>query len=237
MGSIIRRGLVLVNAGTAATSIAVWAKMQSAPTSEPIAWICASLQVNGYTTFAWETAYQYLWANTGHLTPGKTVAAAQRVPVSDRVPAVRLEKQNTHYRLVPFTPSPALPPGDFLIETDGNVPQDQVTIGINLRIISGFGQPGNGTSVVQAEPNVSRRWSAGETYFAGFGGVVQSEFAPKSLSTQTPLEIDFSTGATAGLILDSSNVLRQMTRSDLSETLRAATHDPGLKAWIPDIHD
>jgi len=210
-----RKSATLINASGAKTSIAIWVQMQQQPQPAPIAWLSALLSDGSYTVFRWRTAYEYIWANTGKLIAGKTVSAAQRLAVTDQAPAARLEKRGNTYRLQPLVPPGGGTPGALLIEA-GAIPRDTLTIGVNLRIVSGFGQPGNGSSVVQAEPNVSRNWTAGETYFAGFGQVAQSEFDPQGLSSQAPLAIDFGTGADVVLLLEPGNVLKQVTNSRLT---------------------
>ncbi|WP_417675065.1 hypothetical protein [Roseibium sp.] len=205
----------MINASGAKTSIGIWVQMQQQPQQAPIAWLSALLSDGSYTVFQWKTAYEYIWANTGKLISGKTVNAAQRLAVTDQAPAARLEQRGNTYRLQSFVPPNGGTPGVLLIEA-GAIPRDTLTIGVNLRIVSGFGQPGNGSSVVQAEPNVSRSWTAGETYFANFGQVTQSEFDPQNLSSQASLEIDFGSGPDVVLLLDQGNVLKQVTNSKLT---------------------
>lgn len=210
-----RKSATLINASGAKTSIAIWVQMQQQPQPAPIAWLSALLSDGSYTVFQWKTAYEYIWANTGKLISGKTVSAAQRLAVTDQAPAARLEQHGNTYRLQSFVPPNGGTPGTLLIEA-GAIPQDTLTIGVNIRIVSGFGQPGNGSSVVQAEPNISRSWTTGETYFANFGQVTQSEFDPQNLSTQAPLAIDFGSGPDVVLLLDQGNVLKQVTNSKLT---------------------
>ncbi|MEP2707827.1 MAG: hypothetical protein ABJQ71_22240 [Roseibium sp.] len=203
----------LVNASGATTSITIWVQMSNEPQPAPIAWICALLSDGGFTKFKWTESYEYIWGKTGKLVAGKTVSAAQRLPVTKDTPAARIEKKGQTYRLHPYVPPNGLPPDTLRIEAGKDIPLDTLTIGVNSRIVSGFGQPGNGSNVVQAEPNVTRNWKTDEKYFASFGQVVQSEFDPQNLSSQKPLAIDFNSGPDIVLMLEQGNVLKQLRDS------------------------
>ncbi len=215
-----RKTALLVNGSNAKTSIAIWVRMQAAPDDAPIAWLSALLSPDSYSVFQWQASYEYIWANTGKLFSGKIVNAAQRVAVSDKAPAVRLEQHGNGYRLVPFTPALSLPPGRLLVEASGEVPMDQLTVGVNLRIDCGMGQPGDGASVVQAQPNLSFQWTVGEAYFANFGIIPQSQYDPPAVQNQAALPLDFGTGSEVGVILDRNNTLKQMTKSRLTDIHR-----------------
>lgn len=206
----------LINASGATTSIAIWVRMRHEPQPSPIAWICALLSDGSFTKFEWQESYEYIWGNTGKLVAGKTVSAAQRLAVTEQAPAARIEKHGQSYRLQPYVPPSGLPPRTLEIVAANDIPQDKLTIGINSRIVSGFGQPGNGNNVVQAEPNVTRRWTTDAEYFAGFGQVVQSEFNPRNLSPPKPFPIDFKSGPDIVLLLEPGNVLKQLKDSKLT---------------------
>lgn len=215
-----QKSALLVNASGTTTSIAIWVELRDRPQPKPIAWICAALPDQGFTTIRWETAYDYIWANTGKLVAGKTILVAERLAVTEQRRAVRLEKDGGGYRFAAYDPTPPPTSTTLLIDVADGIPAGQLTVGVNLRIVSGIGQPGNGCSVVQAEPNVPRQWTTGETYFASFGAVYQSQFDPRFASGLPPLQLDFTGGPDVGLLLDASNRLRQMTNAMLAALRR-----------------
>ena len=210
----------LVNAGPSHTSIAVWASFAQAPDNRPLAWLSALLSPNSYTVFEWQAAYDFVWAETGKLVSGKTVSAAQHLPATSVAGMAMLEKHGNGFMLAPFAAPTPPPAGTLLIQTSSDVPADQLTIGINIRIASGIGQPGNGTAVVQAQPNIAYRWTTEETYFASAGQFSQSEYDPPDFTIRPPLALDFSSGPEAVVLLDSANLLHQLGNSDLQGLMR-----------------
>jgi hypothetical protein len=206
----------LINDGPARSSIAIWARIAKAPDDKPVAWICAALSRQSFTVFEWDTVYEFVWANTGKLISGKTIRAAERMEAA--VPAVRLERAGDSYRFIPIA-SVAKTARRLTITTMGDIPKGMLAIGMNIRIASGIGQPGDAANVVQAQPNMVGAWETGERYYANFGALAQSEYDPEIFRMQTPLELDFSAGPEIGILLDSSNTLKQLTDSQADELI------------------
>jgi hypothetical protein len=202
----------LINDSPARSSIAIWVRMAKAPDDMPVAWICAALSRQSFTVFEWETVYEFVWANTGKLISGKTIRAAERIEAA--VPTVRLERAGDSYRFIPIA-SAARSARRLTITTMDDIPQGVLAIGMNIRITSGIGQPGDAANVVQAHPNMVRAWETGEHYYANFGAIAQSEYDPEILRKQPPLDLDFSAGPEIGVLLDSSNTLKQLTDSQV----------------------
>jgi len=212
----------LVNASQSETSIAVWVDFAGGPASKPVAWISALLSPNCYAVYEWQAAYELVWADTGKLLAGKTVNAAQRLPTAPAGGAARLEKQGGGYRLVAVSPAVPPDPGTLLVETSADVPAEQLAVGVNIRILSGMGAPGDAAGVAQAGPNLTYRWTTGETYYANAGAITQSEYDPPALQTQTPLKLDFAGGSDVGILLDQANILHQLGNAQLAEIASSA---------------
>jgi hypothetical protein len=199
-----------INASQSRTSIAIWVAMKKSPDKTPIAWLSALLSPDSYAVFEWQAVYEYIWAVTGKLAQGKTVYAAERLQVDPATQAGRLEKNGSDFRMVPFTPAHQMPAGEMMIEISGLVPQDYLAVGVNMRISAGIGQPGNGTSVVQAQPNLTFNWQPVDGYFANFGAIAQSEYDPQTMMRQSSLQLDFAGGSEVAVLLDASNTLTQL---------------------------
>ena len=208
----------LINASSLTTSVVIAAEMAEAPSTVPIAWLCAVLRPNSYTRFAWQASYEFLWARTGSLMARKTVLAAERLPVTDTVRAVRLSYQGGLVRFEPFEPVPPLPEGGMLIDCGGDVRINDVAIGVNLRIDSGFGQPGTGTSVAQAHPHRQFLWRPVVEYYAYYGAISQSEYDPPAFKLQPRLTLDTS-GGEFGVLLTAANQLVQLDASEVERLL------------------
>ena len=211
----------LVNASQSQTDIAIWVAFAGEPASTPIAWISALLSPNCYAVYEWRANYELIWADTGKLLAGKTVNTAQRLPVASGS-AAQLEKLGGGYRLVPFAPPVPPTAGTLVVETSADIPADQLAVGINIRIDSGMGAPGDAANVVQAGPNLTYRWTLGETYYANAGAITQSEYDPPAFQTQTPLRLDFAGGSDVGILLDQANILHQLGNAQLAEIAGSA---------------
>jgi hypothetical protein len=198
----------IINASAMRTSIAVWLRLKHTPQDAPIAWISAQLSPDSYATFVWETVYEFVWANTGRLASGKVVHVAERMDAVAR--SARLERSGDSYRLVAVPTGLATETESLSVVTNDDIPSGQLAVGLNIRIANGIGQPGNGVSVVQAQPNLVFNWTVGETYFACFGAIAQSEYDPDVFNTQTPLALDFSGQDEVAILLDSTNSLTQL---------------------------
>lgn len=212
----------LVNASQSQTSIAIWVVFAGGPAAKPVAWLSALLSPNCYAVYEWQAVYEAVWADTGKLVAGKTVNAAQHLPATSAGFAARLEKQAGGFRLVPYAPPVPPDAGTLLIETSADVPANRFAVGVNIRIASGMGEPGDAASAVQAGPNLTYRWTTGETYYANAGAITQSEYDPPAFTTQTPLKLDFAGGSEVGILLDQANVLQQLGNSQLAGIVRSA---------------
>jgi hypothetical protein len=208
---------ILVNASKSRTSIALWMTLAKSPDTKPVAWISALLAPGSYSIFKWGSTYEYVWADTGTLIQGKTIGVAERMTAT--APTVQLQKHGAGYRFVAVN-GQAKAPGDLTISTTGDIPQNRLSIGINLRIDSGIGQPGDAVNVVQAQPNLDSTWTVGERYFANFGSVAQSEYDPVIFGLQTPLELDISTSSDVVVLLDQTNTLQQLKDSSALSEMR-----------------
>lgn len=212
----------IINGSSSRTNIAVWGVLKNDGGAEPVAWISPLLSPATYACYEWDLDYQYIWANTGALVSGKMVYAAQRVDASAS-PVCLTRDGDAGYSLVPYKPPVDPPPGKLLIETAGDIPLGQLAVGINLRIASGPGQPGSGVSVLQAQPNLVYTWDTGMAYFANFGAIPQSEYDPGLFKTQKKLVHDLSGDPDAVIMLDESNVLKQLKNSQAEEILSAGS--------------
>lgn len=209
----------LINAGPNSTCIAIWPEMQKSPDPSPVAWFSALLLSESFATLQWQASYEYVWANTGKLFSDKVVSVAQRLAPSSTAPAVRLEQTGTGYQLVPFTPTHEMASDNMLIETSADIPAGGLTVGINIEITFGIGQPGNAASVIEAQPNLSYSWTVGETYYAGYGAISPSQYNPSALKLQAPLRLDFGSTGEIVIMLDSKNVLMQLDSVEATELI------------------
>ncbi|MBW6421664.1 hypothetical protein KX729_09445 [Rhizobium sp. XQZ8] len=209
----------LINAGPSRTCIAIWPEMQKSPDPSPVAWFSALLLSESFAALQWQASYEYVWSNTGKLFSDKVVSVAQRLAPSGTAPAVRLEQKGTGYQLVPFTPTHEMASDSMVIETSADIPSGGLTVGINIEIAAGIGQPGNAVSVIEAQPNLSYSWTIGETYYAGYGAISPSQYDPSALKLQTPLRLDFGSTGEIVVMLDSRNVLMQLDSAEAAELI------------------
>ena len=207
-----RKSVYMSNVSFATTTIAVWSTITATPgTGAPLMWLAAVLPPKSFTIFDWIEEREFIWAETGALKPGVIVVAAERELSAKHPNGVKLISHRKGYAFE----SRSAGPGET-IQVSSSVPQDRLTVGLNLKITGGIGRPGSGASVRQALPNVSYSWSGEPTYAAGFGALAQSEYDPSALSGQTPLSLDFSKSQEIGVLLDANNSLEQLSEGDLT---------------------
>lgn len=147
-----------------------------------LAWFSKFAHPSTVVKFTWTIEYNFVWSETGVLTPGVVFDASQTFDA---------DLQNSNqitltyaggYNFINQTKGPK--PGILYIKEDSTIPPKQASVGIGM---SGFG-----TFVVQAQPNLNLNFSPHPRYYIAFGNFTQGEVLDISEMTNVA-EVAFAT--------------------------------------------
>lgn len=183
------------------------------PNVMSLAWFAKAANPNTNLMFKWDTTYNFVWSQTGVLTPGVIFFASEKV-VAD------LSQNNQigfSYQNDAFTfqkpPTQGSQPGTIYINQDSTIPAQTASVGV--------GMSGSGTFAVQAQPNVLATFTPHPEYWITFGTYQQGQVMDVGTITQT-VKIDFPANIykmTATLKPDNKWSVSQGSPSSLSNTL------------------
>jgi rhizosphere induced protein len=149
--------------------------------SSTVAWFTKNAAPNARITFRWELSYDFVWGETGPLTPGAIFDASQ-------VLAGNLTTENTvgltyQNRAVSFTNLSQGPQqGTMMVQCDSSIPPQMLA--------AGLGMSGSATYVMQAAPNMHLMFTPRPNYFLAFGNFTRGQIlVPDEI--QNPTQINF----------------------------------------------
>ena len=146
--------------------------------------------------FQWTIDYSFVWGQTGQLVPGVQFNAAQTWSADlSNTNQVTLDYLSNAYTFENQTKGPA--PGSLTVSETAAVPLKQASVGI--------GMSGAGTFVVQAQPNLSLKFTPHPRYWITFGTFRQGQVLDITQITGAQ-EIDFPPGVySMAAILNADN--------------------------------
>ncbi len=158
--------LVVINESSAQWDFFVYQQEPGPPSPGvfSLAWFSKPAAPNTQLQFNWSVDYDFVWSETGTLTPGVTFLASQTL-AADPVSANQVPFSMKGGALQFGPTSSAGSQGSLTIVEDGSIPPNVGAVGIGM---SGFG-----TFVVQAQPNVSAVFTPSPTYWLSYGSQVQ----------------------------------------------------------------
>ncbi len=131
--------------------------------------------------FKWEIDYNFVWSQTGTLEPGVTFIASQAWDADlSSNNQVTFTHENDTYTFKNKTADPRS--GSLYIKEDGTLPLKEAAVGI--------GMSGNGTFVVQAQPNMNLTFTPHPKYWIAFGNYTEGQVLDITEMTNVK-EIDF----------------------------------------------
>lgn len=170
-----------------------------------LAWFSKAADPTTKIEFKWQIEYDFLWDQTGELKPGIVFDASQvwQADLSSQN-AITLTQDAGGYTFKNLTSGVS---GTLTINTDGTIPQKDVSVGI--------GMAGFGTFVVQGQPNWHVSFTPHPEYWITFGDYEQGQVLDIS-STSNPAQIKFPNRIYkmhATLQSDNTWNIRPMTKS------------------------
>ncbi|HBF28470.1 protein rhiA [Rhizobium sp.] len=156
--------LTCVNNSDISGSFTIFQK--APPTTTPgnvfsLAWITRPAAPGSQVKFAWGLDYNFVWSETGALTPGITFDASQVLP-ADPYGQNMVQLTKDQWGATTFVnPSADEATGSLRIQQLANVTPNTTSVGI--------GMSGSGTFAVQAAPNVTAVFTPYPNYWVMFG--------------------------------------------------------------------
>jgi hypothetical protein len=136
-----------------------------------LAWLTKPANPNTALEFDWSLNYSFVWCDTGELRPGVRFRAWQNLPADPQNPGlakVFLDKANGAYEFLANAPPNKQPPqGTLGIYTSGNIPNNDVSIGIGLGDYPAL--------VVPASPNMGYTFIPKIKYWIAYGSFIRGE--------------------------------------------------------------
>jgi hypothetical protein len=146
-----------------------------------LAWFSKFAHPNTTVKFTWTVDYNFVWSETGVLTPGVVFDASQVFDADLQNGNQITLTYNSAFNFINQTKGPKA--GILYIKEDATIPANKASVGIGM---SGFG-----TFVVQAQPNLNLNFTPHPSYFIAFGNFTQGEVLDISEMTNTA-EIAFA---------------------------------------------
>lgn len=133
---------------------------------QSLAWFAMPVAPDTRVLFRWSIDYDFVWSQTGELTPGVVFTASQTKPANlttkNQIGFTRLPNGAfTYDREASQGPDS----GALTIVQDDTIPPNTASVGI--------GMSGSGTFAVQAQSNVKATFTPTPTYYVAFGQSVQ----------------------------------------------------------------
>lgn len=152
-----------------------------------LAWMTRNTHPGVQGTFNWTTDYDFVWAETGALTPGIQVFDTQIVNADlSTSNAITLSHDNDGY--VFKDQAEGTPQGSLYIKNDSSVPLNRAAVGI--------GMAGAPTFMVQAQPNMNMTFTPRPEYWVAFGHFMTGEVLDVQ-DISNAVKVDFPPGTNA----------------------------------------
>ncbi len=159
------------NSSNTATATVYQEDPTAVPGQYPLAWKASLASPSNQVQFTWQVEFDFVWGQTGVLAPGEIFQAAQVLSadlstsnkvtlVSDGAPTFTDQTQGPEA-------------GKLFIDQASSVPIDEISVGV--------GMAGDGTFVVQAQPNSQFIYEPQISYWIVFGTFEQGEVLDTSL--------------------------------------------------------
>jgi len=182
--------LTLKNESSQPWTFYVYQRMPEQPSFVfSLAWLASPSMVpaGGQVTFVWEVAYNFVWGETGPISPGM-IFTADQVIAGDPAGA-----NSTTFSVSPepnfSSPVPVPPWGSLAINDAASVP---------LRLFSvGIGMSGAGTFVVQASPNLRYQFAAETSYWIAAGTNVRAGTVLSPATITNSAQVQFPPGVSS----------------------------------------
>lgn len=131
-----------------------------------LAWFAKPVATGVDVDFCWTIDYNFVWSEQGELQPGICFAANQVLAAGlIQKNRVGFTDNNSAFQFVNQDSSGA--EGSLTINGDNTIPKKKATFGI--------GMSGQGTFVVDAEPNLAAVFTPHPTYWVSFGSFDQGQ--------------------------------------------------------------
>jgi hypothetical protein len=132
----------------------------------PVVWFSKYVHPQTAVRFDWTTDYNFVWSETGLLSPGVDFDASQVFDADlQGLNQITLTYIGGAYTFSNQGKGPK--PGPLYIREDASIPLKKASVGI--------GMSGSATFVVQAQPNLSLNFTPLPRYYIAFGDYTQGE--------------------------------------------------------------
>ncbi|GEM44724.1 protein rhiA [Deinococcus cellulosilyticus] len=171
--------LRIVNNSQQAGSFVIF---QQQPNTQSLAWLTKYAYPQTNVTFNWTLDYDFVWSETGVLTPGVAVEVGQITAATPEQNQITLSYDLQNHAFFFQNQTQAGEPGAFNVLADSSVPAGAASVGI--------GMSGAATFLVQAGPNMHYTFTPHPDYWLVFSNTMQQGevIVTESLS---PLQINF----------------------------------------------
>lgn len=185
----------------------------SIPNVMSLAWFAKRTAPKTTVIFRWSIEYDFVWSETGNLTPGVVFVASQVVPADlSTANQITFGKSDGAYTFSSQGKGPRT--GNLYITEDGTIPPNAVSVGVGM---SGFG-----TFAVDAQPNSNLTFTPHPQYWITFGNYVQGQVMDIG-HVNNPAQIVFPTNVySMTAILNPDNSWTIMPTAQVNARLLAA---------------
>ena len=208
-----QRQLTLINNSTNAGNLIVYQSM-SENFMNSLAWFSKYAYPNTKVQVSWDdTAYDFVWAGAGQVTPGIVFSAAQVVPANlTSTNQIKFSYDGPNKTFFFHDQQAGQQQGTLMISQDTTIPMNAVSVGIGMS-----GQP---TFAVQAQPNMNVVFTPRTQYWVAFGTFQQGEVL--DVETLNAVQVEFPpnvTSMTATLNADNTWTVTQniLARAEAEE--------------------
>lgn len=175
----------------------------NSPALVSLAWFTKYTAPNSQAKFTWDLTYNFMWSNTGALTPGVIFEASQSFPADpytigparanqagDQATLTYHEEQD-YFEFVDGVPIANPVPGTLYVVSDASVPNNIASVGIGMSNAGTFALPGltNITAEFTPDPTyyvaASVRMQQGQVLEEEVSNAVELQFAGVTSLTAT----------------------------------------------------
>lgn len=192
--------LTVVNNSTSPGRIAVFQTDPDigVPNVHSLAWFSEYTYPGTTATFKWTLDYNFVWGETGNLSPGVVFENSQTAKAglkANNKISLYYDTKNAAYHFE--DPESDSHRGSLIIDQGPNIPIKQAAVGI--------GMSGRGTFIVQAQPNMTFTFTPHLTYSVVFGDYLPGEVVDVTEVTNQAAKINFLNGQSMMAVLNQDN--------------------------------